>query len=124
MESLWAYRRKIEIFSHGKGFYFNKSFAETAEFIKHFSNGCLSHARGPVLLYIFSGDRLREVQLSNNKIKWATVLRYYRSGARDNIYVNFETVLNRADYIITEISKGNETFRQTDRVRIMGCSCP
>ena len=77
-----------------------------------------------VLLYIFSGDRLREVQLSNNKIKWETVLRYYRSGARYNIHVKFETELNRADYIITEISKGNETFRQTDRVRIMGRSCP
>ena len=98
--------RKNQDFSHGQGFYLNPNFLDARDWaLKKCRVVPSLNIIGAVLIYSFSRDIFSGVELFNNKEKWGSVVKYFRSGMTCNILEDFEKELEETDYIIGEIAE-------------------
>ena len=94
--------RSKQDFSHSNGFYLNPKFDDAKEWaFKRFNR-----TTGAVLIYKFSLDGFKGLNLFNQPEKWKIVVEYFRKGCRFVIPDNVEEELDRVDYIIGPISTG------------------
>ena len=94
--------RTRQDFSHSNGFYLNPNFDDAKEWaFKRFKK-----KTGAVLIYKFSLDGYKGLDLVNKPEKWKMVVEYFRKGCRFVIPDDVEEELDRVDYIIGPISTG------------------
>ena len=94
--------RARQDFSHNNGFYLNQKFDDAKEWVfKRFRR-----KSGAVLIYQFSLDDYKRLDLFNKPEKWKMVVEYFRKGCRFFIPDDVEEELDRVDYIIGPISTG------------------
>ena len=94
--------RSRQDFSHSDGFYLNLKFDDAKDWaFKRFQR-----TTGAVLIYKFSLDGFKGLDLFNQPEKWKMVIEYFRKGCRFLIPDNVEEELDRVDYIIGPVSTG------------------
>ena len=93
-------------FSHSQGFYLNPNFSDAKEWaLKKCRGNPFRNIEGAVLVYRFSRDRYRSVELFNDRQKWKWVVKYYRSGMKYGISPELKGELQNAEYIIGQIAE-------------------
>ena len=98
--------RRNQDFSHGQGFYLNSNFADAKDWgLKKCRVASPFNIVGAVLIFNFSRYSFTGVELFNNKKKWGSVVKYFRSGKTYDILEDLEKELEEADYIIGEIAE-------------------
>ena len=97
---------KKQDFSHGQGFYLNPNFTDAKDWaLKKCRVPSSMNVIGAVLIYNFSRYSFTGLELFNNKNKWGSVVKYFRSGMTYDILEDFEKELEETDYIIGEIAE-------------------
>ena len=98
--------RRNQDFSHGQGFYLNSNFTDAKEWaLKKCRVASSLNIKGAVLIYSFSRCSFTGVELFNNKRKWGSVVKYFRSGMTYDVLEDLENELEETDYIIGEIAE-------------------
>ena len=98
--------RRNQDFSHGQGFYLNANFTDAKDWaLKKCRVASSMNIIGAVLIYNFSRDIFKGVELFSNKRKWESVVKYFRSGMTYDVHEDLEKTLEETDYIIGEIAE-------------------
>ena len=93
-------------FSHSQGFYLNPNFTDAKDWaLKKCRGNPFRNIEGAVLIYRFSRDRYKSVELFRNREKWKRVVKYYRSGMRYYISPELKGELQNVEYIIGQIAE-------------------
>lgn len=108
--------RQGQDFSNGYGFYLNANFSGAKEWALQKSK-FVPNMEGAVLIYSFSRDDFNGVELFNDREKWRSVVKYYRSKMEYRIPEDLENELTFSSsgthYIIGNIAEfkhRNEDF--------------